>query len=93
MTIKLSAKQWQLYICSMKCGKAAISLNKIANDAVKQTFVFYKAGETLSAAMEHAVDLAERKFYKFNEYGAGDSEPLYVLRHAVKLELRIGEFD
>lgn len=64
----LTAHQWQLYTCSMKCGGAARRLNAGVRRCAKK-----------AKTREEFVRLMREVQMKVAEYGAADSEPNYVV--------------
>lgn len=69
--LPVTADDWELYTCSMKCGAAARSLTA----ALKRAIAACASGKSTYEAMEeHFNSVAS----KFAEYGAQDSEPMHM---------------
>ncbi len=69
-----SADDWQLYVCSMKCGAAARALSSALRKAIQAQ----KKGEE-NVYEKYMVPVMEQ----YAKYGACDSEPRWVAQDAL----------
>lgn len=72
---------WQLYTCSMACGRAARSLTAALKRVIKamDTMRPLNAQNVLKEMDKHL----DPVMHKYAEYGAYDTEPRYVARRAI----------
>lgn len=74
--MRMTANDWQLYTCSMKCGAAARALTKELNRLLKnaQCEILKNPEKRVSAAKQ-----VRKEMFKFmdgySKYGACDTEP------------------
>ena len=68
VTCNLTGDQWQLYTTSMDCSEAVASLNQAVRDAAKTS----KGRDEFFKAVSKIQN-------KYADFGAGDSEPRWVL--------------
>ena len=68
VVLSLTAADWQLYTTSMNCKRATIALN----DTFEYWFNNGASREELMKYMYNVMKI-------WSEYGAADSEPMYVL--------------
>ena len=67
--VNLTADQWQLFTASMDCTEAAESLNRMAEIAIAS-----------SSNSREAMRRMANTINKYSDFGAADSEPIYVMR-------------
>ena len=74
VVLSLTAADWQLYTTSMNCKRATIALN--------DTFEYwFNNGASREELMKYMHDVMKI----WSEYGAADSEPMYVLDDLVDM--------
>lgn len=78
-------KNWELYTCSMKCGRAERALDAVLERGVKELVKRLKAANAMSDDAKTVGTIIERVRHevmypvmqKYSSYGALDSEPYY----------------
>jgi hypothetical protein len=66
--LELDAEDWQLYSSTMCCDVAVADINTVVTDAINS-----------SDSAREAAEKALPVFAKWEQYGAGDTEPMWVL--------------
>lgn len=85
--MRLTADQWQLFTCSMKCGKVAVELNKQLNVKLKEAKKLIKKGHSVDSVASIVRDAMYPVMSRYSKYGATDTEPLWVLVDVINKEL------
>lgn len=87
--MRLSANDWQLFTCSMKCGTAAREMTKHLNFLLKEAKKSIRNHpNTRELVAEHTRDTMYTFMRSYSEYGAMDTEPRWVLVDAINKELK-----
>lgn len=71
--LNYSADKWQLYTASMNCDEAAQELNKAFTEAVNSGLGKLEVYKSVEAVMR-----------KYDNFGATDSEPRWVLEDLIR---------
>ncbi len=82
--IPVTGDDWQLYTCSMKCGRAARGLTA----ALKKAFKHFeknmgKDGKSAAQTLGDSFKLVTVAMDKYSEFGAYDTEPRGVAQQAL----------